>query len=206
MTTLTLRMQMPLDGNIEGPGGALDWPVVNEELQGAFTDELRRTDAFVYGRQIFEMMASFWPTADAQSGPSAFHADVARIWKEKPKAVFSRTLARAEWNTTIVGATSPTRCVSSRDAHPMASSHSAGRPSQPRSFDSDWSTNTTCLTTPSSSGVAPRCSATSTDGSDCVWSPPAASTARSLESATSPSRTTKPPARPSGRAQESRSS
>ena len=40
MRKLSLWMQMSLDGFAEGPGGAFDWPIVDQELHRYFIDEL----------------------------------------------------------------------------------------------------------------------------------------------------------------------
>jgi len=102
MPKLTLWMQMSLDGYAEGPDHAFDWPVVGPKLQRSFIDELRHADAFVYGRHIYEMMASVWPAVEASSDAPPEAVDFARIWLPMPKFVFSQTLRDADWNTTVV--------------------------------------------------------------------------------------------------------
>jgi dihydrofolate reductase len=101
--TVSLWMQMSLDGYASGPDGAFDWPVVTPELQRMFVDELGRAGAFLYGRKVYEGMAAFWPTADEVPGMSAETAEYARIWRPMPKVVFSTTLQHADWNTRIAG-------------------------------------------------------------------------------------------------------
>ncbi|WP_280233689.1 dihydrofolate reductase family protein [Nocardia cyriacigeorgica] len=102
MGSVTLWMQISLDGFAEGPDEQVHWPIVDEELCAAFLDDLHRADMFLYGRKTYEIMARFWPTADAAPGISQFYLDFARCWKQKPKLVFSRSLRYAEWNTTVV--------------------------------------------------------------------------------------------------------
>jgi dihydrofolate reductase len=102
MGGVTLWMQMSLDGFAEGPDNEVHWPVVDEELCESFLDRLRAADLFLYGRKTYEIMASFWPTADIDPAISEFYIEYARCWKRTPKLVFSRTLARADWNTRIV--------------------------------------------------------------------------------------------------------
>ncbi|WP_280441606.1 dihydrofolate reductase family protein [Nocardia brasiliensis] len=103
MGNVTLWMQMSVDGFAEGPDQEIHWPVVDEELCESFLDELRAADLFLYGRRTFEIMAAFWPTADADPAISPFYVEFARCWKTTPKVVFSRTLRSAGWNTRIVG-------------------------------------------------------------------------------------------------------
>ena len=58
--------------------------------------------ALLDGRVTYELMAGFWPTADTDPSSTRLMAEFARIWPDMPKIVFSRTLQRASWNTTIV--------------------------------------------------------------------------------------------------------
>jgi hypothetical protein len=53
---------------------------------------------------MYELMVDYWPTAETD--PSAIPAmrEFARIWKDKPKIVFSRTLERVDWNSRLVRA------------------------------------------------------------------------------------------------------
>ncbi|MEV6280144.1 dihydrofolate reductase family protein [Nocardia sp. NPDC051832] len=102
MGSVTLWMQMSLDGFAEGPDDEIHWPVVDEELYAAFLDELRQADLFLYGRKTYELMSEFWPTADADPAISPFYVDFSRCWKQTPKLVFSRSLCGADWNTRVV--------------------------------------------------------------------------------------------------------
>lgn len=102
MGTVTLSMQVSLDGRIAGPNGEFDWPIVGDELLGSFNDEIRDAESFLYGRRMFEEMVEFWPTGDTNPVATPQMAEYARIWRPKPKVVFSDTLAAADWNTRIV--------------------------------------------------------------------------------------------------------
>jgi dihydrofolate reductase len=102
MGQVTLWMQMSLDGFAEGPDSNAQWPVVDEELSESFLDELAQADMFLYGRKTYEIVAAFWPWADADPAISEFYVKFARCWKRMPKVVFSRTLASAPWNTTVI--------------------------------------------------------------------------------------------------------
>jgi dihydrofolate reductase len=104
MSTLTLWMQISLDGYAEGPEGAFDWPVVESELNQYFVDQLRDSAAFLYGRTVYQMMAGFWPIADQLPNSTPAQVAYAQIWRPMPKYVFSHTLGEADWNTTIVDA------------------------------------------------------------------------------------------------------
>jgi dihydrofolate reductase len=102
MRKIVLWMSVSVDGFIEGPNRELDWHLVDDELHNHFNAELSGMGGFLDGRVTYELMAAFWPTADADPASTAPMREFARIWRETPKIVYSRTLERADWNTTIV--------------------------------------------------------------------------------------------------------
>ena len=102
MRRIILMMSVSLDGFIEGPGRELDWHMVDDELHSHFNEQLSAMGAFLSGRVTYELMAGFWPTADADPTSTRVVAEFSRIWRDMPKIVYSRTLERADWNTTVV--------------------------------------------------------------------------------------------------------
>lgn len=94
-------MSISLDGFIEGPQREIDWHRVDDELHQHMNDTLRPMAAFLHGRVTYELMAAFWPTADADPAASPVTVEFAQLWRDKPKVVFTRTLQAADWNTTI---------------------------------------------------------------------------------------------------------
>jgi dihydrofolate reductase len=52
----------------------------------------------LFGRKTYDLMASYWPTPMAAKNMPA----VAEGMNKMPKIVFSRTLARADWNNTTL--------------------------------------------------------------------------------------------------------
>jgi dihydrofolate reductase len=76
--------------------------MVDDEVHRHFNDVLRGMGAFLDGRVTYELMAGFWPTADEDPASSEPMVEFARIWRDMPKIVYSRTLEHADWNTTIV--------------------------------------------------------------------------------------------------------
>jgi dihydrofolate reductase len=102
MRKIIWMMSVSIDGFMEGPGRELDWQLVDVELHTHFNEQLREMSAFLDGRVTYELMAEFWPTADADPANPPVVAEFARIWRDMPKIVYSTTLERAEWNTTIV--------------------------------------------------------------------------------------------------------
>ncbi|MFI9355532.1 dihydrofolate reductase family protein [Streptomyces lydicus] len=101
MRKIVLMMSVSLDGFFEGPDRELDWHLVDDELHRHFNEQLAAMGAFLSGRVTYELMAGYWPTADADPSAGAPEAEFAAIWREMPKIVYSRTLPRADWNTTI---------------------------------------------------------------------------------------------------------
>jgi dihydrofolate reductase len=101
MKKIILMMMVSLDGFFEGPNRELDWHLVDDELHNHFNEELAAMGAFLDGRITYELMAEFWPTADEDPANAGPMAEFSRIWREMPKIVFSRTLTRADWNTTV---------------------------------------------------------------------------------------------------------
>lgn len=95
-------MSVSLDGFIEGPDRELDWHMVDDELHSHFNEQLGAMGAFLSGRVTYELMAEFWPTADTNPSSTGPMVEFARIWRDMPKIVFSRTLDEAGWNTTVV--------------------------------------------------------------------------------------------------------
>ena len=102
MRKIIFMMSVSLDGFFEGPGHDLGWQLIGEEVHQHFNEWLAAAGGFLDGRVTYELMASHWPTADQDPDASAQVIEFARIWRDMPKIVFSRTLEQAGWNTTIV--------------------------------------------------------------------------------------------------------
>src|SRR5256885_6022335 len=102
MRKIILMMSVSLDGFIEGPDREIDWHMVDDELHNHFNEQLSAMGAFLSGRVTYELMAGFWPTAETDPSSTVPMVEFARIWRDMPKIVFSRTLERADWNTTVI--------------------------------------------------------------------------------------------------------
>lgn len=107
MRKIILMMSVSLDGFLEGSNRELGWHRVDDELHRHFNEQISRMGAFLNGRVMYEQMASFWPTADADPSSTGPVVEYARIWRDMPKIVFSRTLDTAGWNSTVVRAVDP---------------------------------------------------------------------------------------------------
>jgi dihydrofolate reductase len=101
MRKIVVAMSVSLDGFVAGPNGELDWHLVDEELHAYFNEQLSAMSAFLHGRVMYELMAGYWPTADRDPSSSPAVVEFARIWRDMPKIVYSRTLEHVDWNATI---------------------------------------------------------------------------------------------------------
>jgi dihydrofolate reductase len=102
MGKVVYMMSMSLDGVIEDAQRSLDWHLVDDELHTHFNEVLDGMGVFLSGRVTHDLMAAYWPTADADPGAEPVMVEFAQIWREKPKVVYSTTLESADWNTTVV--------------------------------------------------------------------------------------------------------
>lgn len=102
MGKLVYSLNVSLDGFAATPDGGLDWAVVDEELHSWFNDQARSTQASLYGRRMYELMAGYWPTAGDEPGATDAEREFARIWKPTPKIVFSSSLERVDHNARLV--------------------------------------------------------------------------------------------------------
>jgi dihydrofolate reductase len=95
-------ISVSVDGYMEGPNREIDWHMVDDELFRHLNGWLAGAGGFLEGRVTYELMADFWPTADQDPAATPTVVEFARIWRDMPKVVYSRTLERAEWNATVV--------------------------------------------------------------------------------------------------------
>jgi len=96
MRKILFFMLTSLDGYYEGPSHELDWHNVDEEFNDFSIEQLNSVDMLLFGRVTYEMMAEFWPSAHALEADPV----VANLMNNKPKIVFSKTLANVEWQNT----------------------------------------------------------------------------------------------------------
>jgi dihydrofolate reductase len=102
MRKVIYSMGVSLDGFVEGPNRELDWSTLDEELHRFWNDQAREKGTFLYGRRLYELMADYWPTADTDPSAPEYVVEFARIWRDMPKVVFSRTLEKVDWNSRLV--------------------------------------------------------------------------------------------------------
>ena len=95
-------MNVSLDGYVEDRAGTLEWTVMDEELHQWFNDDMRRYDAMLYGRRLYETMVPYWPMAASDPDMSEVELEFARLFLDTPKIVFSSTLESVAWNSRLV--------------------------------------------------------------------------------------------------------
>jgi dihydrofolate reductase len=117
MRKLVYATSLSLDGYIATDTGDPSWVVPDEELHRHFNDVERETDVLLYGRRMYELMAGYWPTADQDPSAPAVIVEYARLWRPKPKIVFSSTLESVAWNSVLVR-TDPVTEVAKLKAQP----------------------------------------------------------------------------------------
>src|SRR6185503_18947147 len=87
-----------LDGFFEGPDQDINWHNVDEEFNEFAIEQTSAVGALLFGRVTYQLMESYWPTADALKNDPV----IAGIMNSVPKLVFSRTLEKAAWNNTRI--------------------------------------------------------------------------------------------------------
>ncbi|HEY0395185.1 MAG TPA: dihydrofolate reductase family protein [Candidatus Elarobacter sp.] len=98
MSRLIYITNTSLDGYVEDATGSFDW-VAPDEVHAFITELMRPIGTVLCGRRLHETMA-YW---DAQvEGYPPEYREFARIWQQRQKIVFSRTLAHATTRNTHV--------------------------------------------------------------------------------------------------------
>ncbi len=96
---------MTLDGYFEGPEREIDWHNVDDEFNVFAIEQLNSASLLIFGRITYEMMASYWPTAEAIKNDPV----VAGKMNSLPKIVFSKTLNKAGWDNTRLVRSDPVK-------------------------------------------------------------------------------------------------
>ena len=99
MRRLSAFHQISLDGYFAGPNGDISWAHSGSddpEWNAFVAGNAQGGGVLVFGRVTYEMMAGYWPTAQALANDPV----VARQMNALPKIVFSRTLQSAPWSNT----------------------------------------------------------------------------------------------------------
>jgi len=100
MRKLIVFNNLSIDGRFVDRDGNMDWAREgNDEEFNAFSSEnAKGGGTLLFGRVTYELMASFWPTRQAIE----IFPVVAERMNSAPKVVFSRKMAKASWNNTML--------------------------------------------------------------------------------------------------------
>jgi len=102
MRKLIYSMGVSLDGFVAGREGEIDWSAPDEELHRFHNRQTREIGVQLCGRRLYEVM-TYWETADESPTAQEHELEFARIWKDLPKIVFSKTLETVEGNARLAG-------------------------------------------------------------------------------------------------------
>jgi dihydrofolate reductase len=100
MRKLIYSMTVSLDGFIAGRDGEIDWSPPDEERHRFHNQEVRAVGVQLCGRRLYEVMR-YWDTAEENPSAPDYELEFARIWKQTPKLVFSKTLESVEGNAKL---------------------------------------------------------------------------------------------------------
>lgn len=88
MRKLIVQEMVSIDGFFAGRDGDISWHRADDEYEAYAIAFLRSVDCLLFGKTTYQLMASYWPTADGE---------VADLMNAIPKFVVSTTLDKAEW-------------------------------------------------------------------------------------------------------------
>lgn len=104
MTTRTgtrkiiLFVMISLDGFIEDTGQEIDWHNADAEFNTFAEEQLNAIDTIIFGRKTYELMANYWPTAEALEEDTV----ISGLMNARQKIVFSTTMTKAGWHNTLL--------------------------------------------------------------------------------------------------------
>jgi len=107
MRKLIFAMNSSLDGYVAGQNGDLDWVIADEELHEYSAQLLKTADLVLFGRVMYQILESYWPTVDENSALTQGEIEYARSINGIRKIVYSKSLQSAGWNTVIENEISP---------------------------------------------------------------------------------------------------
>lgn len=103
MSNVIYSFSVSIDGFFETLDQSLDWVAADEEYLAIVIAQQQTVGAHLYGRRLYENMAAYWPTPEANAPTNSPNVlEWARLWRAMPKIVFSRTLRSVEWNSRLV--------------------------------------------------------------------------------------------------------
>ena len=98
MRKIISLIHLSLNGFTSGPNDELDWIAYDQELEQDAHSLHDLTDAVIWGRRTYEVMASYWLTVPGNPASTPAELEHARFLDAATKIVVSRTLERVAWN------------------------------------------------------------------------------------------------------------
>src|SRR5262249_8678457 len=98
MRNIIAMIHLSLDGMVSGPNDELDWISYDEELEKYAHSLHAATDAVIWGRRTYEMMAGYWLTVPGNPESTPAEREHAQYLEDSTKIVVSRTLDHIDWN------------------------------------------------------------------------------------------------------------
>ena len=98
MRNVIFLIHLSLDGFTASPNDELDWIAYDHELEQDAHALHDRTDAVIWGRRTYELMAGYWLTVPGDPASTPAELEHARFLNNATKIVVSRTLERVAWN------------------------------------------------------------------------------------------------------------
>ena len=116
MRKLVVFNQVSIDGYFVDGHRDMSWAKqgADDEFNRFSSDRAGAGGVLLFGRVTYELMAGFWPTAEA----AATLPIVAERINQLPKVVFSRTMKRARWNNTTLVKDDMVGCIRRMKSEP----------------------------------------------------------------------------------------
>lgn len=106
MRRVIALIHLSLDGFAAGPNDELDWISYDSDLEQYAHSLHEQTDAVIWGRRTYEVMASYWLTVPGNPESTPAELEHTRFLEGATKIVVSRTLDHVDWggatNTVLI--------------------------------------------------------------------------------------------------------
>jgi dihydrofolate reductase len=106
MRKIIAMIHLSLDGCSSGPNDELDWVSYDSDLEGYAHSLHALTDAVIWGRRTYDLMAGYWLTVPGNPNSTPPELEHAHWLEDSTKIVVSRTLDRIDWggatNTVLI--------------------------------------------------------------------------------------------------------
>jgi dihydrofolate reductase len=79
MRKIVLFMHCSLDGFVAGPGGEIDWILIDESMFDIVASRTKESDCALYGRVTYQLMENYWPKA-AEKPDATRHDKEHSLW------------------------------------------------------------------------------------------------------------------------------